>query len=89
MARRIHGGAGPEGSTAIQWQHLLLRCGSHCAKLRDAIADLVRHLANGIGKWTDIQALNVLSSDCIGQVPRSSPHCNWSSNQKINRKGNG
>ena len=35
MARRIHGGAGPGGSTAIQWQHFLLRCGSHSAKLRD------------------------------------------------------
>ena len=45
----------------------------------DAISDLVRDLA--VVKWIDIQAL--MSSDCSGQVPRSSPHCNWRSNQKM------
>ena len=46
----------PGGSTAAQWQCYLLRFGSSSCTLRDAIAELVRCLANGIVKWIQIKA---------------------------------
>ena len=56
-ARRIRGGSGPGGSTDAQWQCYLLRFGSLSSTLRDAVAELVRYLANGIVEWAQIRAL--------------------------------
>ena len=63
VARQIQGSAGPGGSTATHWQDFLLRYGAHSVKLRDAIAELARHLANSIVEWSDIRA--VMSSRLI------------------------
>ena len=57
VARCIQGGAGPGGSSAVQWQDYLLRHGSHSAQLRDEVAALARHLANNIVEWSHIRAL--------------------------------
>eukprot|EP00731_Ephydatia_muelleri_P024359 Em0016g630a len=48
VARQIQGSAGPGGSTVSHWQGFLLCYGPHSAKLRDAVAELARHLANSI-----------------------------------------
>ena len=56
VARMIRGGAGPGGSSAIQWQGFLLRYGAHSERLWDSMAELARHLANSIVEWTDIRA---------------------------------
>ena len=64
VARKIQGGAGPGSTTASQWQDFLLRFGSSSKKLRDAVAELTRRLANSIVKWNDVRAL--LASHFIG-----------------------
>ena len=51
VARQIQGSAGPGGSTVSHWQGFLLCYGPHSAKLRDAVAELARHLANSIVEW--------------------------------------
>ena len=56
-ARRIRGSSRPGGSTAAQWQCNLLRFGSSSSTLRDAAAEPVRCLANGIVEWAQIKAL--------------------------------
>ena len=56
-ARSIRGSCGPGGSTAAQWQCYLLRFGSSSSSLRDAVAELVRCLANGVVEWAQIKAL--------------------------------
>ena len=52
--------------TTSHWQDFLLRHGAHSAKLRDAVAELARHLANSIMEWSDIRAL--MSSHLIAQI---------------------
>ena len=81
VARQIQGSAGPGGSTASHWQDFLLRYGAHGAKLRDAVAELARHLAYSIVEWSDIRALmssRLIALDkcpgvrpiAIGEIPR-------------------
>ena len=53
-ARRIRGSSGPGGSTGAQFQCYLLRFWSSSSTLRDAVAELVRYLANGIVEWAQI-----------------------------------
>ena len=48
---------GPGGADPYHWQCLLLHYGAHSSRLREAVADLAMHLANGIVDWTDIRAL--------------------------------
>lgn len=57
LARSLHSGAGPGGTTSSHWQSFLLCYGSHSARLRDAVASLVRLLANNIVDWNLIRAL--------------------------------
>ena len=46
VAHRIQGNAGPGGCDSTHWQDILLRFGPRSQRLRDSIADLIRHLAN-------------------------------------------
>ena len=57
VAHQIQRSAGPGGSTALQWHGYLLQYGLSSARLRDAVAMLARHLANGIVEWESIRAL--------------------------------
>ena len=57
VARLIQGGAGPGGTMATHWQDFLLRYGVHSERLRDAMAELARRLANNIVAWDEILAL--------------------------------
>ena len=57
VARQIQGSAGPGGTNAGHWKGFLLHYGAHSAKLRDALAELARRLANSIVEWSGIKAL--------------------------------
>ena len=57
IAKRIQGGRGPGGTTAIQWQDFLLRFGHSSESLRNSIAELTRRLANNIVEWNDCRAI--------------------------------
>ena len=57
IARSLHGGAGPGGTTSSHWQLFLLCYGSHSARLRDAIAALARWMANNVIDWNLIRVL--------------------------------
>ena len=57
VAHQIQGSSGPCGSTALQWHGYLLRHGVSSTRLRDAVAILARHLANGIVDWESIRSL--------------------------------
>ena len=50
-ARRLQGSAGPGGANGDYCQHWLLRCGTHSAKLREAVANLASLMANKIVPW--------------------------------------
>ena len=71
----------PGGTNAGHWKDFLLHYGAHCAKLRDALAELARRLANSIVEWSDINALmssHLVALDkcpgtrpiAIGEIPR-------------------
>ena len=79
-ARHIQGSAGPRGSTALQWHGYLLQYGLTSAHLRDVVAMLARHLANGIVGWENIHALmasRLIALDkCPGFVPLVLKHSN-------------
>lgn len=47
----IQGGAGPGGCTATRWQNVLLRYGTCSDHLREAVASLIRLVANSIVSW--------------------------------------
>ena len=72
-ARRICGSSGPGGSTAAQWQCYLLRFGSSSGTLRDAVAELVRCLANGIVEWAQIKALMSCRLIALDKCPGVQP----------------
>ena len=57
VARHLRGSGGPGGADSYHWQCFLLQYGAHSSRLREAVADLVMHLANGVVDWTDISAL--------------------------------
>ena len=63
VARWLRGGAGPGGSDSSAWQDWLLRFGGQSERLRDAVAQLARVIANGLVPWEVIRAL--LSSRLI------------------------
>ena len=50
----LRGSGGPCGADSYHWQCFLLHYGAHSSRLREAVADLAMHLANGIVDWTDI-----------------------------------
>ena len=54
VARCLRGSGGPGGADSYHWQCFLLHYGAHSSRLREAVADLAMHLANGIVDWTDI-----------------------------------
>ncbi|KAL5484235.1 hypothetical protein EMCRGX_G020696 [Ephydatia muelleri] len=62
VARQIQGSAGPGGSTVSHWQGFLLCYGPHSAKLRDAVAELARHLANSIVEWRILRKVIVMAT---------------------------
>ena len=51
-AHRVQGAAGPSGCDAGHWQDVLLRCGVHSDRLREAVSALAWRLTN-----TNIRAL--------------------------------
>lgn len=57
IARKLHGGGGPTGSTSENWKDFLLRFGEASLHLRNAIAQLTMKLNNEYVPWTQIQAL--------------------------------
>ena len=57
VACRFRESGGPGGVDSYHWQCFLLHYGAHSSRLRESVADLAMHLANGIVDWTDIRAL--------------------------------
>ncbi|KAF6200183.1 hypothetical protein GE061_006484 [Apolygus lucorum] len=57
VARKLHGGGGPSGTSSEQWVDFLLRHGRHSQRLRAAVATLANKLANENVSWESIQAL--------------------------------
>ena len=57
VERLIQGCAGPGGAMATRWQDFLLKYGAHSERLRDAMAELARRLANNMVAWDKIRAL--------------------------------
>jgi hypothetical protein len=57
IARKLRGGAGPGGTDAAVWQHLLLYQKDASMELQAAVAALCEMLANGIVEWKLIRAL--------------------------------
>ncbi|CEM26585.1 unnamed protein product [Vitrella brassicaformis CCMP3155] len=56
-AREIQGGVGPSGGDATLWKDLLLKHGGHSTRLRQAVADATRMMANEVVDWEHVQAL--------------------------------
>ncbi|CAH0407375.1 unnamed protein product [Chilo suppressalis] len=57
VARKLHGGGGPTGSTAENWRDFLLRYGQASALLREAVVQLTMKLSNETVPRSQIQAL--------------------------------
>lgn len=57
VARKLHGGGGPTGTTSDNWKDYLLRFGEASLHLRTAVAQLTMHLNNNFVPWNQIQAL--------------------------------
>jgi hypothetical protein len=57
IARKLSGGAGPGGTDAAIWQHLLLYHKEASKELAAAVAALCEVMANGIVEWKLIRAL--------------------------------
>ena len=76
VACHLLGSGGPD---SYHWQCFLLHYGAHSSRLRETVADLAMHLANGIVDWTDIQALmtnRLIALDkCPGVHPNGISEC--------------
>jgi uncharacterized C2H2 Zn-finger protein len=57
VARKLHGGGGPTGTTSENWKDYLLRFGEASHHLRNSIAQLTMTLNNEYVPWHQIQAL--------------------------------
>ena len=57
VAAKLSGAGGPGGVDSIALQNWLLKFGVHSHKLREAVADLARWMANDSPPWASIRAL--------------------------------
>ena len=69
----LRGSGGPGGANSFYWLCFLLHYGAHSSQLREAVAGLAMHLANGIDDWTDIWALRANRLIALDKYPGVHP----------------
>ena len=73
VARTLSGSAGLSALDSQQWVDLLLKFGGASEILREAVAALVRRLANGIVPWDDTRALRARKLIALDKCPGVRP----------------
>jgi hypothetical protein len=63
VARKLSGSAGPGGIDSVGLSHLLLQFGKTSYKLREAVADFTRWMANELPPWAAYRAM--IASRCV------------------------
>jgi hypothetical protein len=72
-ATRLSGSAGPCGVDAEMLKHWLLCHGAHSEKLREAMADWVDWLSNGLPPYAAYRAANMVQTVALDKCPGVQP----------------